>query len=463
MDSKGTMWIFGGSRDGQLQENSYLNALWNYDPIQDKYRWVAGNATVGSQFSNFGEMGVPGNDVFPGYNGYSSHAIDYNDNIWIYGSENENRFWMFNTTSLQFTWIGGDESNESPIYGDLGVASANYWPGRLEGACMVVDSKNNLWLLGGYRDAFARNAVWHYNTTSHMWSLQHGDPLSSWQMTEYENNFWPGRRTPGCTIDEEDRVWLFGGFVGEVMNDMWSFDTKAVELRVERGLNATYKAGSIVSFDTFDIDNYPAGRDRALMVDRRDGTIMMFGGNAGYKMSFGDIWVFDKTTKLWKIVYGNGNNGTIIDNTYGEYRELGSKLGSRAGYAIEHGLTSRGNLIIFGGENWVYFPNDVTHALFNDLWIVPREQCESNLHNCDPNANCTMGTWTHQCTCNEGYTGDGLTCTPVGAPSSSQSPSNQPSSNQSPSISPSKTPSAVTSDAVALVPIFLITIISLAW
>jgi hypothetical protein len=448
VDSKGSMWILGG-----YNEFAAMNALWNYDPVEDKYRWVAGNATADSQYYNAGEMGIPGDDVFPGYIDFSAHAIDLNDNIWIFGSEsspNQNTFWMFNTTSLQFTWIGGDESNYEAIYGDLGVASADFWPGYLEGACMVVDSKNNLWLISGYNGERSVNGVWHYNTTSRVWSLQHGDPSSTEQSPDFENKVWPGRWEAGCTIDEEDRVWLFGGYANTVpfrtWNDMWSFDTKTVEWRVERGLNLTFHEGSVVSYNTYDINNYPSGRDRVQMVDRRDGTIMMFGGYAReLEYALHDIWVFNKTSKLWKIVFGSGNNATSVDSTFGEYREVGSKLGSRQDYSIEHGLTSNGNMIIFGGEN------PYTDVYFNDIWVIPQDQCTTNLHKCDPNANCTMGTLTYQCTCNEGYTGDGKTCTQEEPPA--QSPTAQPS--------PVQSPTAATSNAIVHAPITLIFVLVL--
>jgi hypothetical protein len=94
---------------------------------------------------------------------------------------------------------------------------------------------------------------------------------------------------------------------------MWSFDTKTVEWRVERGLNLTFHEGSVVSYNTYDVNNYPSGRDRVQMVDRRDGTIMMFGGNAReLEIALHDIWVFNKTTKMWKIVFGSGNNSTSM-------------------------------------------------------------------------------------------------------------------------------------------------------
>ncbi len=425
MDSKGYLWIYGGVASFDM------NAMWNYDLARDQYRWVAGMANFDGQYSNFGQMGVPSNDTFPGGKTYSAHAIDKNDNIWIYGGLSDNTLWMFNTTSLQFTWVGGNSSNEVAKYGELGMASEEYWPGQLVGARMVVDSKNNLWLFGGYIGQVESNGVWHYNTTSGMWSLQWGDPTAtppSSTFPDYQNKIWPGRWGPGCTIDEDDRVWLFGGSDSstayQLWNDLWSFDTRTITWRVDRDADASTLSGSMSSFDTYSIYNYPTQRDAASMVDRRDGTFIMYGGRNKFQYTvFDDVWIFNKTSSLWKYVHGNGTQASPV---YGQYRGDGSKLGSRQAYGAETGLSAKGNLIIFGG-------NDFGTVTFNDIWIIPQDQCAMNLHNCDPNATCATTSWTYTCTCNEGYVGDGKTCT-VPVP---QAPtSTQPISNPTPTKAP---------------------------
>ena len=55
-----------------------------------------------------GEFGVQDPDAYKGGPIYSGSAIDHHDNIWIYGNTDypKNRFWMFNTTSFQFTFLG---------------------------------------------------------------------------------------------------------------------------------------------------------------------------------------------------------------------------------------------------------------------------------------------------------------------------------------------------------------------
>lgn len=44
------------------------------------------------------------------------------------------------------------------------------------------------------------------------------------------------------------------------------------------------------------------------------------------------------------------------------------------------------------------------------LSYLDRDECLTNTHDCDPNAYCTNSNGTFDCTCNEGFTGNGKTC-----------------------------------------------------
>ena len=47
--------------------------------------------------------------------------------------------------------------------------------------------------------------------------------------------------------------------------------------------------------------------------------------------------------------------------------------------------------------------------LTND--ILDDDECTDGTHNCDPNASCQNIGGGFTCTCNDGYSGDGVTCT----------------------------------------------------
>ena len=43
--------------------------------------------------------------------------------------------------------------------------------------------------------------------------------------------------------------------------------------------------------------------------------------------------------------------------------------------------------------------------------LVDIDECNLDTHNCDVNANCTDTDGSFNCTCNQGYEGDGVNCT----------------------------------------------------
>ena len=51
------------------------------------------------------------------------------------------------------------------------------------------------------------------------------------------------------------------------------------------------------------------------------------------------------------------------------------------------------------------------HSKFNlQLPLIDDDECKNGLHDCDLNARCTNTDGSFECTCNDGFHGDGKTC-----------------------------------------------------
>jgi hypothetical protein len=393
-DSKGILWIFGGSTDFMY---SYLNAGWNYDLAADKYRWVVGSDQESSQLPQFlGTMGVESPDVFPGLIEAQASVIDSKDQIWIYASHN---LFRWNTTSGNFAWIGGKMIADT---GTPGQPSADVWPGVNYNPCTVLDSQDNIWLVGGFTEK-SLNTVWQYNTTSGYWTFVYGSP-ETFVENNYTENVFGSRTQFACEIDENDLIWVYGGYTESGylfwgIGDLWTFDPKTWNWSVIH--NDTLDSYQVIEVrDEFSEKNRPGSRYNHRMINRLDGTLMMLGGyQFNTESYFDDIWIFDMTLKQWKIIYGGITPNAPTERT--NYRAFGSVLGFRHVCGVATGKTNKGQFVLYGGGDGYRQ---------KDIWIVPQDVCALDMAGCHPQANCSMDQWLVVCTCQEGLVGDGKTC-----------------------------------------------------
>ena len=61
-----------------------------------------------------------------------------------------NDLWLFNTSSLEWTWISGNDTiDQSGKYGTKLQSSIYSYPGSRSQSSSVIDNKNNIYLFGG--------------------------------------------------------------------------------------------------------------------------------------------------------------------------------------------------------------------------------------------------------------------------------------------------------------------------
>ncbi len=418
--------MFGSSFRNGI--NSLYN-VWNYNPKTDQYRYVWGsNETARTNPRNPGDLRVPAETNHPGGIRYSSITVDKNDNIWVTSYKSGGELWMFNTTSMMFVRMQGlDQDTFKPSIGaNPGQPGEDVWPGYSEAACLVTDSNNDIWLLSGYNSYGVHSSVWHFNTTSLLWTFITGSITE--QKVNYNATYFGGVWNPGCFIDENDRVWLYSGW-GNTANgyedygSIWTFDTRVKrEWEPEFGPDTVGAYPVSVSAD-YHPDNHPGSGEGMLFVDRMDGTAMMV-ATAGYTDDgnwgpLNQVWLYNKTLKQWKLVHGDTHTvDADITTSFVNYRQTGSNYTGVTFPARTNGINFNGDMYIVGGGPGT----NKADPNYNSIWLIPNDQCASaSANKCSANAQCIEEMFGYSCVCNEGFTGDGFTCNaipvaPVAAP-----------------------------------------------
>ena len=126
-DTDGNIWMFGG-----WSKNGRLNDLWKYNLSTNAWTWISGDS-VSNQCPVRGVKGAPSINNKPGGRASVSLWIDAAKNIWFFGGVEgngscsghpfSNELWKYNTVTNEWTWVGGDVSQPTGVYGVQGIPS----------------------------------------------------------------------------------------------------------------------------------------------------------------------------------------------------------------------------------------------------------------------------------------------------------------------------------------------------
>jgi len=113
--------------------------------------------------------------------------------------------------------------------------------------------------------------------------------------------------------------------------------------------------------------------------------------------------VFFSLSDVNECAINNGGCEQICNNTIGSFI---CTCGS--GYQLDE------NRMNCSGKIWIDFEqqlSDVDSVYTVLSMYADINECERDEDNCHQNANCTNTEGSYTCSCNLGYTGDGVTCT----------------------------------------------------
>jgi N-acetylneuraminic acid mutarotase len=272
-DSNGNLWLFGG--DGidsvGVQDNGYLNDLWEYNPATNQWAWMAGSSTTYCSTPGIGDYcaqpgvysGTPGTYTDGNVPAGRFGAVGWTDgsgNLWLFGGftmveagagSSLNDLWEYNPTLKEWTWMAGIPpeicwtadgcDDHLGVYGPLGTLSASNFPGVREFSATWTDSSGNFWLFGGQgsdsdNDGTMLNDLWKFNPSTSEWAWMSGSSIGSnplgvygTQGTAAQGNTPGGRWMSSSWTDSSGNLWLFGGqgygtSNGEgYLSDLWMY------------------------------------------------------------------------------------------------------------------------------------------------------------------------------------------------------------------------------------------------
>ena len=153
-DNMGNFWLFGGFIGSN---GAMVNDTWEFNPSTNQWAWMGGSngSACGGQGCGipptYGTEGIPGNGNNPGARVAATNWVDSGGNLWLFGGNsnytggnfgNLSDLWEFNTSTNQWTWMGGSSlgnncfiqwyanwCGQAGVYGTLGVPSPANIPG----------------------------------------------------------------------------------------------------------------------------------------------------------------------------------------------------------------------------------------------------------------------------------------------------------------------------------------------
>jgi N-acetylneuraminic acid mutarotase len=322
-DTSGNLWLFGGEGMDSTGVFSDINDLWKYNPTNSQWTWMAGSS-LANQVPVYGTKGIGSTSNIPGARDSSASWTDASGNLWLFGgwaldsvshAGEASDLWKFSPSTSKWTWVSGpDLSNQSGVYGTLGVGSTSNYPGGRADPYSWVDTSGNFWIFGGWGwdsqgNYNALNDLWKYAPSSSQWTWMGGSSTNGangvygTQGVASSSNI-PGGRAQGIFwTDSSGNFWLMGGIAFDsagngpwVINDIWRYTPTTNQWTWMSGSSLDEAASVYNTVGVTFLSSIPgAGFQWTFWHDQR-GFNWFFGGDAA-----DDFGVVGPLNTLWKM------------------------------------------------------------------------------------------------------------------------------------------------------------------
>ncbi len=382
-DSSGNLWMFGGrGTDSAAMDGNYLNDLWRYNTVTNRWTWFKGNK-LRDQQGIYGTKGTPSSGNTPGSRNYAASWTDKQGNLWLFGgngysassSGSLNDLWRYSPATNQWTWMNGSNGqNQVCTYGTQGIPAAANTPGSRERAVTWTDTSGNLWLFGGY--GYASNSfsgqgyctdLWRYNTVTNQWTFVRGSLLLNdrgvygTRGTEAAGNLPGARCAAAAWAGRDGQLWLFGGegygdnFLG-YLGDMWKFNPATGNWTWMQGLKTVNQPEVPGTRGIAAPGNQPAIAYAAAFTDTAGSFYLLGGYNNGAYPGYNStkLWKYNQPSDEWIWLLGDSSRN--VKAVYGVQGVPGAGNQPPPNYAAIAWVDNNNN-------GWLYGPG-YTNAMW---------------------------------------------------------------------------------------------------
>jgi len=393
INSGNELCMFGGESiyDSTVGYFGRLNDIWCWDT--NNWTWISGSNTANAP-GNYGVIDTPNTSNIPGARKDAVSWVDDTGQLWLFGGsfrsglglfDYYNDLWLWDV--INWTWKSGSSAKDAlGVYVLPNLPGVSYVPGARSGSVSWVDSKNRLWLFGGFGIDDGTNLtnqllndLWYWDGSGWNWILgsKTGNAIGNYGVKGQPGyNNVPGARSGAVSwVDSKDNLWLFGGYGngdgtdtnGGPLNDLWRWDSSTRMWTWVAGDKTVNSIGTYLSKGVIDSTSQPGGRSSAnAWVDSND-HLWLFGGygsDDGTKLGYlNDLWRWDGNFWIWE----SGSRVSYESSVYGSIGIVSPSnvLGARRD-AVSW-IDSYGRFLVFGG----FIVEDIFLASefhLNDLW-----------------------------------------------------------------------------------------------